>query len=724
MSSDEYSNEIAELALITPTNYSCKAWSYFIDTDVTGAKKQYGANTVNFPSFTKLDVLSGSGKTMKSVEAITRTECSTTSSATDIYLIGGTVKTSFFGKGENGQYVFLKQVDRTISSTPQLVLQKNQPKTVSLPTGLITPVEISSKLTSSQEIFFTTLQVTVDVNLKFSQSGKLFTTNSGSGIMKNGIPIKIYNPVKSPVPSTSTVVDLKQLSQSVFDLKDYKTRSLAFTAKGELPQWKSSEGIPYVKVIDPNGKTIGTFLMSYSKLLNSATNTYEFTTTNLVIPKSPLGIWKIEMHSNNDVRKLSATLPSTDIMIVKILDTTPIIVTPPIVVPPPIPTTQCMKLTSGQDICLGDDEFKSGGACYNFDLRQCVIILNQAISTPHIIPKTELGTASAFIGYKLTFDQGGIAKGIIPQDMSLSVDFEPLSFVAVPNQVAEKLQTVTLINSIDTSLLGASNISNLVVNTKFNILVDGNDAIGDIPLNSAQLKRLGVYTTAKDSYLMNQIVLNSADISRFLSGIELSDGQNITLQSVSDGTFDVTNTSGTHHGSFTGLTFTYDLQYTPDENFNPDPCKGLSVESLLSCRGGDPNNCVDFIAIQGDENCNTKEQQTGGSCQGLTSTECAKQGKNGGLEGITNNPLCDAFGIGCNPTGQGSDVVECPNGSFASKDTTGKSICLDNTKRTLVDPLNTITNIANGLDTQLIIIVFLVVLFIILMLMLVKRRRK
>ena len=710
LASHSFSGEITELSLVQNAGVSCKAWSYFIDTDITGEKRTYGAVTVSFPVFAQYNVLSGTGKTMQILDTSAYVECKpSTVPIANFNLIGGTVKTSFYGTTENGQSVLLKQVDRNISTVSQSVLNQKQ----IIPTGSISGTEINSKLTSSQETFSTKIKVIVDAQFQFKQYNTL--VNSGHAVIQASVPIKLYNPIKSPVPSTSTVVDLKSLSQTVFDLKNYKTSSMIVTAKGELPQWRDLEGIPYVKLIDPNNKIVGTFLMSYKKLINSATSTYEFSTTNLVIPKSPLGIWKVEMHSNNDIRKLSSSIPSTDVLILKTYDSST--VTPPT----PVPTTQCMKLTSGQEICLTDDEFKLGGVCYAKQLQWCIDYHNEIISNPHDIPKTELGTASAFIGYKLTFDQGGIAKGIIPETQ-LQVDFEPLSFVAVPNQVAEKLQTVTLINSIDTSLLGASNISNLIINTKFNILVDGNDVTGDIQLNSAQLKRLGAYTTARDSYLMNQVVLNSADVSRFLSDVELTDGQNITLQSVSDGTFDVTNTSGTHHGSFTGLIFTYDLQYISDENFNPEPCKGLSGEEKLICNGGDPNNCVDYVDIIGDENCNTKEGSTGGYCQGLTPTECANQGKNGFTP--TDNPLCDAFGIGCNPTGQGSDIIECPNGSFASKDTTGKSICLDNTKRTLVDPLNTISDIANGLDIQLIVIIFLAFLFIVLILVLAKRRRK
>ena len=709
--SDSFAGETTELSLVQNTGVSCKAWSYFIDTDITGEKRTYGAITVNFPVFASNDVLSGTGKTMKTLDTSAFVECKpSTVPIKDFNLVGGTVKTSFYGTNQNGQSILLKQVDRNISTISKSVLNQKQ----IIPTGTISGTEINSKLTSSQETFSTKIKVVVDAQFQFKQYNTL--VNSGHAVIQASVPIKLYNPVKTPVPSTSSVVDLKSLSQTVFDLKNYKTSSLIVTAKGELPQWKDSEGSPYVKLIDPNNKVVGTFLMSYKKLVNSATSTYEFSTTNLVIPKTPLGVWKVEMHSNNDIRKLASNIPSTDVLILKTYDSST--VTSPI----PIPIIQCMKLISGQEICLGDEEFKAGGVCYAKNLQWCVDYHNELISNPHDIPKTELGTASAFIAYKLTFDQGGIAKGIIPQDKSISVDFEPLSFVAVPNKVAEKLQTITLINSIDTSLLGASNISNLVVNTKFNILVDGSDVTGEIQLNSIQLERLGGYTKLRDSYLMNKVMLNSADISKFLSGVELIDGQNITLQSVSDGTFDVTNTSGTHKGSFTGLTFTYDLQYTQDENINPEPCEGLSGEELLACRGANPDNCVDLVDVIGDEHCRYKEGSTGGYCEGLTPTECANKGKNGFTP--TDNPICDAFGIGCNPSGEGSDIIECPNGSFTSKDTTGKSICLDNTKRTLVDPLNTITDIASGLDIQLFIIIFLAFLFIVLIIVLVKKRKK
>ena len=714
--SDSFSGEIVELSLVQNTSVSCKSWTGITESDVAGNKITYSPITINFPAYTQFNVLSTkTGNTLSLLDPGTFVECKSLSSAfTDFNLVGGTVRTTFYGLQDNGQWITLKTVDRNISTISKSVLNQKQ----IIPTGAITGTEINSKLTSSKEFFTTQVKIIVNANFVFKGKSTGTLVNSGTAVMSNVVYVKLYNPITNPTPSTSIVVKLTSLSASSFDLKNYQSSTISLTAIGELPAWKDTEGVPYVEIVDPNRHVLGKFPMNVKKLLSSSTNTWEFKAVNINIPKSPQGTWNVNMHSNGDVRKISSILPSTDVKTFNIYDTSGTSQPSPV----PVPTTQCMKLTSGQEICLSDDEFKSGGVCYAKTLQWCIDYHNEIISNPYIIPKTELGTASAFIAYKLTFDQGGIDSGLVPNDKSLLVDFEPLSFVGVPKQVTEKLQSVTLINSIDTSLLGASNISNLIVNTKFNVLVDGNDAIGDIPLNSAQLKRLGAYTTARDSYLMNQIVLNSADITRFLSSVELSDGQNITLQSTSDGTFDVTNTSGTHKGSFTGLIFIYDLKYTSDENFNPDPCKGLSGESLLSCRGGDPNNCVDFIAIQGDENCNIKEPQTGGDCQGLTPTECANKGKNGFTP--TDNPLCDAFGIGCNPTGQGSDIIECPNGSFASKDTAGKSICLDNTKRTLVDPLNTITDIASGLDIQLIVIIFLVFLFIVLILVLAKRRRK
>ena len=711
-----FSGDITELAIATNAGVSCKSWTSIIESDVAGNKITYSPITVNFPVNTQFNVLSTkTGNTLSLLDPSTNVECRPLSSAfTDFNLVGGTVRTTFYGLQDNGQWITLKTVDRNISTISKPVLNQKQIN----PTGTITGTEINSKLTSSKEFFTTQVKIIVNANFVFKGKSTGTLVNSGTAVMSNVVYVKLYNPVTNPTPSTSTVVKLTSLSATSFDLKNYQSSTISLTVTGELPSWKDTEGVPYVEIVDPNRHVLGKYQMNVKKLLSSSTNTWEFKAVNINIPKSPQGTWNVYMHSNGDIRKISSVLPSTDVKTFNIYDTSGTSQPSPV----PVPTTQCMKLTSGQEICLGDDEFKSGGVCYAKSLQWCIDYHNEIISNPHDIPKTELGTASAFIAYKLTFDQGGIAKGIIPEDKSISVDFEPLSFVAVPNKVAEKLQTVTLINSIDTSLLGASNISNLIVNTKFNILVDGGDATGDVQLNSAQLKRLGAYTTARDVYLMNQLVLNSVDISNFLSGVELTDGQNITLQSTSDGTFDVTNTSGTHKGSFTGLIFTYDLQYTSDENINPEACEGLSGQELLDCRGSDPDNCVDLVDVIGDEHCRYKEGSTGGYCQGLTPTECADQGKNGFTP--TDNPICDAFGIGCNPSGEGSDILECPNGSFASKDTSGKSICLDNTKRTLVDPLNTIADIASGLDIQLIVIIFLAFLFIVLMLILAKRRRK
>ena len=721
---DFFSGEVAELALVKNAGVSCKAWSYFIDIDIADNKRVYGAKTVNFPIYQKYDILSpGSGKTMKMLDTSTYVECTkTTVTVSKLELVGGVVRTSFYGKQENGQWIALKTVERNVSTVPLLVLDKKQ----IIPSGYITAGEINSKMTSSTEVFSTSVKVVVDANLQFKQYGLV---NTGSAFIESIVPIKIYNQVKTPTVSTSNVVDLKTVSPSVFDLKNYKTTPMTVTVLGQLPQWKDSEGVPYVEIFDPTNKSIGKYPMTSKKLISSSTNTYEFQPISLTIPKSPLGIWKIIMHSNGDVRKLSSTIPSTDTMILKTLDST--IITP---TPTPTPTPDCITLAnSAQQICIGDDEFKSGGVCYQKSLQQCADILNDSISTPHDIPPVDL-TASAFLAYKLSFDQGSTDIGTIPEDGSIAVDFTsdsaPLSFVASPKGIEEKLQTVSLIHSIDTKSLKA-HISNLVANTKFSMMVDGVEIPDQITLTSSQLKKLGAYSPARDYYLMNQLTLSSADIKQFLSGMDLVDGQMITLQSVTDGTFDVSTVDGMKKGSFSDLIFMYDLRYSsdavvpPEESPEPsEPCEGLSGESLLQCRGGDPNNCVDNIDIIGDENCNIKEPQTGGDCAGLTPEQCLAQGKTGS-DGFTEPgiDLCSVFGFCSNPDGSGSPVIVCPNGSFASKDTGGNQICIDNTTRNPVNPLNSIPNIVNNLDINMIILIS-VVLLIVLIIVLAKRRIK
>src|SRR3990167_10422176 len=221
---DSFTGEVAELALVKNAGVSCKAWSYFIDIDIADNKRVYGPKTVNFPIYQNYDILSpGSGKTMKMLDTSTYVECTPTVVAVSkLELVGGVVRTSFYGKQENGQLILLKTVERNVSTIPMLVLDKKQ----IIPSGYITGSEINSKMTSSTEIFVTSVKVVVDANLQFKQYG---LTNTGSVFIDSTVPIKIYNPVKTPTVSTSNVVDLKIVSPSVFDLKDYKTRSMSVT---------------------------------------------------------------------------------------------------------------------------------------------------------------------------------------------------------------------------------------------------------------------------------------------------------------------------------------------------------------------------------------------------------------------------------------------------------------------------------------------------------------
>jgi hypothetical protein len=713
LSSNVFSGEIVELAIATNAGVSCKSWTGVIESDVAGNKISYNPFTVNFPVVTQFNSIlsTKTGNTLSLLDTSAFVECKPLSSSfTDINLVGGTVRTTFYGLQENGQWITLKTVDRNISTVAKPVLNQKQ----IIPTGAITGTEINSKLTSSKEFFITQVKSTVNANFIFKGKSTGTLINTGSGTMSSIIYVKMYNPITTPTPSTSTVVKLVSLSPVQFNLNDYVGKTLSLTVTGQLPEWKDSEGIPYVEIIDPLRHSIGKFPMSSKKLVSSTTNTYEFKAININIPKSPVGNWQVYMHSNADVRKLSANLPSSDVKTFSILGL--------VQSPTPVPTTGCITLSNNnQEICLGDDEFKQGGVCYGKSLQQCADVLNEVISGDHSSTSGEL-SASAFISYKLTYDQGGTDVGQVPKDGSISVDFVPLNFVASPKGIDEKLQTVTLIQSIDTKAIPKTQITNLNINTKFNILVDGTQVTQDTPLNTSQLKKLGVYSTLRDYYMMNQIILNSNEIKQMLQGIVLSEGQTVTLQSVSDGTFDISTLGASNQGSFVGLTFTYDLRYVSDENFNPDPCKGLSGEALLQCQGGDPDNCVDLVDVIGDEHCSTKEGSTGGSCQGLTPQQCADQGKSGFED--SDDPLCVLFGTCDNPKGESKPVIFCPNGSFATKDQQGNQYCVDNTTREKVTPINSIPDIESFLSIELIVIIILGLLFIVLLVVLVKRRRK
>lgn len=725
----EFSGEVEQLSLTKNSGMNCKSWSSVTDTDVNGLSSTYSPITDNFDVYTNFNVLSPkSGNVMELLDTSSYVECSPVGSyVKDFYLVGGTVKTTFYGLQENGQWITLKTVDRTISSGIQ---QSVYNKAQKIPSGSIYGSEINQKLTSSKEYFTTSVRVIVTSNFNFKSTATGNLLNTGGSSVSNTVPIKLYNQIIIPTQSTSTEVKLLSVSPSSFDLVNYGTSLLSVTISGQLPQWKDTEGYPNVYIYDSDRKLFGKYPMTIKQLVDSSTNTYKFTASQIKLPKAPLGYWQAEMHSNGDIRKVSFGVPSVDSILFKIYDSTPKTTTPTTTQPQNsldlknqcnangktwtvYPTSNkasfCdigFKVSNG-NLCLT----KNGdtGICTEFD----------PVGNPRP-PEQGYDAINAFIAYKLTFDQGGVVSDVVPKDDSIKITFTGLDLIGNPKSLDEKFQTMTLVQTFNTEKF-TGQISNVNTDTKLEMFVDSIPIENKITLNSNQLKKINAFSLDKKFYVVNHIILSTEDISQILksNGYHFTgepdsklivDGQQIKIQTKTSGTFDAVINSVGKKAAFADLIFEYDLKFVNSFQ-DPDKCKGLSGEALLTCQGGDPDNCVDFVDVVGDEHCKTKEQQTGGTCYGLTPTQCAAKGKSN--DNLTDDTTCSLLGT-CekNPSGSPGTVGLCLAGETSTQ-------CLDRIKSLL--PV-TVPGV-NLFDPVVIGLLLLGILIIVVIIVMLKRRK-
>ncbi len=311
---EKYIGELIPFTLIKNVSVDCKAWNQMSEVGVNGQKRVYNPLTRTFDVFTNFNIVSASSTVgeIRIIDTSMRTECTRLGNFVGTFeMVGGKTTTSFYATQENGQEIFIKSITRSITTIPRNVIDTP----LLIPTGTVTATEIDNKLTSTSESYTTRIRVviTADMNFKASATGSL--TNTGKVSLQQTLTVKVFNKIIDPPQPVSNVVDLTSVTGGVpasgtIDVsKQFST--IVIKMKGKLPQWKESEGTPYVDIWTPDRKLFASNIhMTIKKLVSSSTNTYEFTTNRAIGTNPELGYWQVSMHSNNDVRKTTTGNPT------------------------------------------------------------------------------------------------------------------------------------------------------------------------------------------------------------------------------------------------------------------------------------------------------------------------------------------------------------------------------------------------------------------------------
>lgn len=325
-----FEGEVAQLAILSTTDsgvQNCRIWNVMTEVGINNERRTYSPVTRTFDIFTTNELISASSLvgTIRIIDTSARVRCDLAISDTTFQLVGGQVTTSFYATQENGQETFIKKVTRNITTIPRDVVNRDS----IIPTGTILADEIDAKLTSTKENYVTKIRAEITANMLFKSSRTGTTSLSGQGIVQGIITVKVHNEILDPPQPISNVVDLTSVTggsagtDTIDIAKEFST--IFIKVRGQLPQWSASEGVPNYDIFTPDGKLFApNVLMNIAVLIDSRTNLFQFTDPSFSIGTSPqTGFWKVEMHSNQDIRKTDTGLPQIDTKVFKVINSAP-----------------------------------------------------------------------------------------------------------------------------------------------------------------------------------------------------------------------------------------------------------------------------------------------------------------------------------------------------------------------------------------------------------------
>jgi len=424
---EKYFGELIPFTLVRNVSVDCKAWNQIDELGINGKVKPWSARTEFFDVFTNFELISGSPDVgeIRLIDTEVKIECTQLGNFVGTFeMVGGRTLTKFYATQENGQEIFIKSISKTISTIPRPVLDR----ATTIPTGNIVASEIDSKLTSTSESYHTRIRIIVEADIEFKASATGSFINTGKFSIIQGITVKVHNEIVDPPQPVSNTVKLISVTGGIeesgkIELGLTGNKGTIFvTVTGQLPQWKSSEGTPFVDVFDADRQLfIRNVHLTIKKLISSSTNTYEFTGKIDLGVNPKVGYWTFTLHSNQDIRKTTGGLPSVAVKLLQIIDTTQ------------TTTTSC---PSGQELVNGVCKDKVITCPIGKVLVGGICLEESQAPTQETKVLTDV---EAFYSYKLTFADGE-KSGTIPQVPTFGITFTELSFINLDdNRVFEVL---------------------------------------------------------------------------------------------------------------------------------------------------------------------------------------------------------------------------------------------------------------------------------------------
>lgn len=615
-----------ELAIAKNQVLSCGAYGEMKQRFTDGQTQQFGTKITTTFNVFKLDILSlRAGKSIDTIDVNLNGFCDKVNGITSAKLVGGTITTKVYFRDDTGAKILVKTDTKAIATVER---DFTMPK--ALPATIIKISDLKSKISTTKPQITGPLTFEITANLKLKTN---LGTHDGTFNLSLGDWIKVTNDkVVNPSPTTQTSqattnarMELTKIvwnglvtSEIIFE-PGRATHTISVRA--ELERWTQQEGVPYLVILDPNGKILYSKIPMTSSIKKAVINgkesadTYEFTASNIIIQKVA-GKYEIQLHSANDIRKSGSGKPLIAVkeFAVKVNQAT----TSP--TPTSAPTTT-VETSKGS---LVDGLFK------------CEIIFDG-------------GKENCIVGETPTF---------------------PVSFPDIPASLIRESDPAqkTLVEFWVEPILyfksgRVDSISNMRLQQDFNIYVNGED-VGTINANSATIGRVnGQYLTISRVSMLATAI--ESQIQK--NGITLQNGDTVKVELKVDGTFDTIINGKKMKGVLQNMIFEYNMIYQQKGNLScPDgqvrennicvpntlgtgsagTCEGLTGEECANQgkNGGlDSGSGSDFGGIGGIGSDLIDIISGGSGSGGLQEKE--KPSGTGGTNGICDKDVDDCAGL-------------------------------------------------------------------------------
>lgn len=624
-------------------------------------------------------------KQVSAVQVRSNLICDNVFSGDTIRLVGGSFSLLVTASDSDGSVANVQPIKFTSLSA----INNIQGRSVALPTITIPASQINNALDNDVQewISWLTIKIQWFPQFKNSLGGDAIQVATVDTLAK--LLLRVENPAPIPETTQGTYVKLTGITPITYDKASGTVPS--FKIRGELDNWTSSEGFPVVDIFAPNGQKIwNNVLMNIDT--DKGGGVTEFLRNNFEIGNKdllPLGIYKFEMSSNNDVRKDSSGKTLKAIMEMRIIDTR----TPEETKDIPPPTTcpnsaDIQRVVDAQStdslqrniIALEEKSRTSGGlsACEQdvLDAQKAELLTRDTTGgngTPP--PEEEIPTPTGF-----TLIEQRIRCNIIFLDVSKDCtvpktpQFIQFQLLGSQSDAGVRFSEVELSPEI---ILPASTTFQVSrVQVQENLIIYKNNPITqevidellckepkvnqqtgevttrtdcpDTTFNVQQGRISGVFLsssekadvnsfvdTARTIYQFSQIKLTESSIVDKLRvlGEPLAKGDLVTIVLEVSGSFDATIDGVDKTGVVGKMIYAHTLVYTDTLATDTEKCQGLSGEAIILCLAGE------------------EALGTGGECEGLTSQQCLDLARNNndGVQGAIEE-FFDIFTLGDDDT--------------------------------------------------------------------------